>query len=97
MADAGDTSLETSLCAVERRCSSTGRLCGVDDRGCQDEAIASGLEVICERPDPRAYVYCPPGARDSGAMWILLGFAMAVAIVGSIVAWVLLRKRLGEG
>lgn len=89
---------ENALCTVERKCSSTGRACGVDDRDCQAAAIANGLEVICERPEPRGYVYCPPGGeqRDSSAVWVLLAFAIAVAVVGSIVSFVLIRKRLGQ-
>ncbi len=89
---------DPSPCTVERKCSSTGRACAVEDRACQSEAVASGLEVTCERVEPRGYVYCPPGGqqRDSSAVWILLAFAMAVAVVGSVVSWLLIRKRLAS-
>ena len=92
----GRMASEMALCSVERKCSSTGVTCSIDDRVCQSEAVAHGLEVTCERPDPRAFIYCPPGGqqRDSGAVWILLAFAMAVAVVGSIVSWMLIRRRV---
>lgn len=90
------TEPEPSACTVEKKCSSAGRLCAPDDRVCQSEAVASGLEVTCERLEPRGYVYCPPGAqqRDSGVVWILLAVALAIAAFGSIAAYFLLRKRL---
>ena len=83
-----------SPCTVERKCSSTGKACGVDDRACQSEAIAAGLEITCERVEPRGYVYCPPGGeqRDSGVVWLLLAVAIAIAVVGSVLAYFLLRK-----
>ncbi|MBN9167344.1 MAG: hypothetical protein BGO98_03635 [Myxococcales bacterium 68-20] len=83
-------------CTVQQRCSSTGRQCGTDDRACQSEAVANGLEVMCERVEPRAYVYCPPGAeqRDSGVVWILLAVAVGIAAFGAIAAYFMLfRKR----
>jgi hypothetical protein len=89
---------ETSPCTVERKCSSTGKTCAVLDRTCQSEAIASGLEVTCERVEPRGYVYCPPGGqqRDSSVVWILLVFAIAVAVVGSVLFYLQIRKRTTE-
>jgi hypothetical protein len=92
-------STDTSPCSIERRCSSTGRLCARDSRSCQDEAIASGLEITCERNDGSEYVYCPPGAsqRDSGVVWLLLVVAMAIALIGGAVSWRLFRQRLGSG
>ena len=85
-----------SLCTIERKCSSVGRLCGVDDRACQSEAIGSGLEITCERVEPRAYVYCPPGGqqRDSSVVWILLLVAICVAAMGGFVSWRVLRGQL---
>lgn len=87
---------DLSPCTIERKCSSTGRACAIDDRVCQSEAIASGLEVTCERVEPRGYVYCPPGGeqRDSGVVWILLAVAFAVAVFGGVLAFVLLRRRI---
>ncbi|MDF2697682.1 MAG: hypothetical protein K0S65_6065 [Labilithrix sp.] len=90
--------IDSSPCTVERKCSSTGKVCTVDDRACQNEAVAKGLEVTCERVEPRGYVYCPPGAeqRDSGVVWILLGFAIAVAAIGSVLSYLLIRKRVSS-
>lgn len=87
---------ESSLCTVERKCSSTGKLCPTDDRACQSQAVAEGLEVTCERASPRAFVYCPPGGeqRDSGIVWILLAVAVGFAIFGGLTAYFFLRKRL---
>lgn len=86
---------DPSPCTVERKCSSAGKACAVEDRICQSEAIASGLEVTCERVEPRAWVYCPPGAqqRDSSGVWILLAVAIAVAAIGSILSYFLIRRR----
>jgi hypothetical protein len=90
--------IDTSPCTVERKCSSTGKACGVEDRACQSEAIRQGLEVTCERVEPRGYVYCPPGAqqRDSGFVWIFLLVAITVAVVGALASFFLLRKRLSS-
>jgi hypothetical protein len=87
---------DPSPCTVERKCSSTGKLCSAEDRACQSEAVASGLEVTCERVEPRGYVYCPPGGeqRDSGIVWLLLAVALAIAAVGGVVSFIVLRKRL---
>ena len=89
-------SSETALCSVERKCSSTGVACAVDDRSCQDAAIARGLEIICERPEPRGFVYCPPGAQqhDSTVVWVLLGVAFLVAALGGIGAFVVFRRKV---
>jgi hypothetical protein len=86
---------DPSPCTVERKCSSTGRACALEDRSCQAEAIASGLEVTCERVEPREWIYCPPGAqqRDSSAVWVLLAFALAVAAIGSVLSYMLIRKQ----
>lgn len=89
---------DTAPCRVERKCSAAGRACGVEDRACQDDAVARGLEIVCERPEPRGYVYCPPGAeqRDSSVVWILLAVAVAIAAVGGVLSYVVFRKRLAS-
>ena len=95
---------DSSPCTIERKCSSTGKTCSVEDRACQSAAIASGLEVTCEQTNAadggltleRSYVYCPPGGeqRDSSVVWILLAFAIGIAAIGSVLSWLLiLRKR----
>lgn len=88
--------LESERCTVERKCSSAGRACRVDDRTCQSDAVARGLEVTCERADPAGYVYCPPGGaqRDSGIVWVLLAVAIGIAAVGGILSYLILRKRI---
>jgi hypothetical protein len=85
-------------CSVERKCSSTGRACLVDDRACQNAAIAEGLEVTCERVEPRGWIYCPPGGqqRDSGVVWILLAVALAVAAIGGVISFRVFRRRLKD-
>lgn len=85
-------------CSVQRKCSSTGVACNPDDRTCQTDAIGRGLEVTCERVEPRAYVYCPPGAeqRDSSIVWILLLVAVGVAVVGGVLSFLAFRKRLSS-
>jgi hypothetical protein len=87
-----------STCTIERKCSSAGKLCSSEDRACQSKAIADGLEITCEQRtvEPRNYVYCPPGAqqRDSTVVWILLVVAVLVAMIGGLLSFVLLRKRL---
>jgi hypothetical protein len=81
-------------CTIERRCSSSGKLCGAEDRACQSDATSRGLEITCERADPPAYLYCPPGAeqRDASVVWILLLVAFAIAIVGGAIAYFVFRK-----
>jgi hypothetical protein len=85
-----------SICSVERKCSSTGKACAVDDRACQSDAIGRSLEITCERSDPPTYVYCPPGGeqRDSNVVWILLVVAVAIAAVGGVLSYFVFRKRL---
>jgi hypothetical protein len=89
----------SDLCSVERKCSSTGAACGVDDRACQSDAISKGLEITCERAEPPGYVYCPPGGqqRDSGFVWILLLVAIGVAAVGGVVAVLIFRRATRDG
>jgi hypothetical protein len=87
-----------TTCTVERKCSSTGKMCFAEDRACKDDAVAKGLEIICERKNsleaPDSYVYCPPGAeqRDSNIVWILLVVAVVVAAAGGLVAFLVFRK-----
>ncbi len=87
---------EMARCTVARKCSSTGKACGRDDRACQSSAIAEGLEITCERSDTATYVYCPPGAaqRDGTIVWVLLVVAVMVATIGGVLSFVLLKKRL---
>lgn len=84
-------------CSVNRNCSSTGVACDPDDRACTEKARADNLEVKCEQQctSARRLVYCPPdtGRSDSKVVWILLSFAVLLALVGSTVLWVVLRKR----
>ena len=88
----------SELCIVERKCSSAGVACGVDDRSCQSDAIQKGLEITCERTEPHGYVYCPPGGqqRDSGFVWILLLIAIGVAAAGGVVAVLILRRAVSK-
>ncbi len=85
---------DSSPCTVERKCSSTGKTCGVDDRSCQSAAVAQGLEITCERTEPSMYVYCPPGGqqRDSGIVWVLLLVAFGIAAMGGLLAWRVLGR-----
>lgn len=73
-------------------------MCGIDDRACQSDAVGRGLEVTCERIEPRGYVYCPPGGeqRDSSIVWILLLVAIGVAAIGAIVSVVIFRRALNK-
>jgi hypothetical protein len=89
-------------CSVERKCSSVGKMCGVDDRACQGDAIAQGLEITCENTNrtdittaSTSYVYCPPGGqqRDSNIVWILLSVSVLVAVAGAI-SILAIRRRL---
>ena len=86
----------SSPCTVQRKCSSVGVMCGVEDRTCQGDAIQRGLEITCEHIEPRGFVYCPPGAqqRDSNIVWILLLVACSVAAVGGALSYLMLRKKL---
>jgi hypothetical protein len=62
-----------------------------------NDATSRGLEIICEdkRPPATKLVYCPPdtGHADSKVVWILLAAAALLAIGGSAVAWLVLRKK----
>lgn len=84
-------------CSVIRNCSSTGIACETDDRECAERARVQSLEVKCEQHCARTtrLVYCPPdtGRSDSKVVWILLALAVVLAVVGSAVAWVVLRKK----
>ena len=86
---------DPSPCTVERKCSSAGKACAGEDRVCHGDAIATGLEITCERVEPRGYVYCPPGAqqRDSSVVWVLLAVALGLAVFGGLAAYLALRKR----
>lgn len=83
------------LCTKNRRCSATGLACEVEDRACNNEAASRGLQVICEDAQKRTMVWCPPDTArsDSPLMWVLLAFAMLLAVGGSIAAWLVLRKK----
>jgi hypothetical protein len=85
-------------CSVTMKCSASGLECSTDDRACADTARERGLEIVCDRPDgpQRRFVYCPPGAtaRDSNVVWILLGVAALVAIVGAVVTTILIGRRV---
>jgi hypothetical protein len=75
-------------------CSSTGLACAESNRACRDEARQRGLEIICEAPDG-SFVYCPTltgRGGDTNALWILLALAIAIAIGGSSIAWLALRR-----
>jgi hypothetical protein len=86
-------------CSVIRNCSSTGIACELDDRACAERARERSLEVKCEQQctSSTRLVYCPPdtGRSDSKVVWVLLAVAVALAAVGSAVAWVVLRKKDG--
>lgn len=71
--------------------------CAADDGTCQSEAASRGLQVICEDAAKTTMVWCPPDTArsDSPFVWVLLAAAMALALGGSIVAWLLLRKKRG--
>ncbi len=84
-------------CSVIRTCSSTGMACDPADRACTELARSKALEIKCEQPctgGPR-FVYCPAdtGRADSGVVWILLGVALLLAVGGSALFWMLLRKK----
>lgn len=83
-------------CSVNRNCSSTGVACLPEDRDCTNGATAKGLEVKCEQTcdTGKVFVYCPPdtGRSDSGFVWILLALAGTLAVGGTGLAWMVLRK-----
>ncbi len=95
MSGPGGPSGAVESCTVERRCSSTGLACGADDRVCTNEASTRGLQVICEDASKKTMVWCPPDTArsDSNVVWILLLLAFVLAIGGSTIAWVVLRKK----
>ena len=85
-------------CSVNRNCSSTGFACEPDDRACLSRARELDLEVKCEQRCDEGkvrLVYCPQdaGRSDSKVVWILLSFAVVLAVGGSSVAWLVLRKK----
>lgn len=84
-------------CSVNRSCSSTGVACRPDDRSCTEQARGKDLEVKCEQrcSDGERLVYCPPdaGRSESKVVWLLLAVAGVLAIGGSAVLWVVLRKK----
>lgn len=85
-------------CSVIRACSSTGMACDPADRACTELARSKDLQVRCEQKctgGPTRFVYCPVGAgqEDSGIVWILLGIAGLLAVGGSVLFWLLLRKK----
>jgi hypothetical protein len=84
-------------CSVALKCSSEGIECRSSDRACQDRARAHNLEVACDVPGDgeSVYVYCPKltNQRDSSAVWLLFVVAVAVALIGSAVLWLAMRKR----
>ena len=88
-------------CSVYRNCSSTGVVCDPEDRACASEAQSKNLEVKCEQTctTGKRFVYCPPdtGRSDSSFVWVLLVLAVAIAIIGGTMAWVVLRKTRDEG
>ena len=91
-----DAPICDQICSINRNCSSTGVACAPEDRDCTNGAVAKGLEVKCEQScdTGKRFVYCPPdtGRSDSGFVWILLALAGALAVGGTGVAWMVLRK-----
>jgi hypothetical protein len=84
-------------CSVIRHCSSTGVACDPADRACSEAARSRDLEVKCEQQctDGQRLVYCPPdtGRSDPRIVWILLSVAVVLAVGGTTLAWVVLRKK----
>lgn len=84
------------ICSVNRNCSSTGVACDPGDRACTNGATSKGLEVKCEQScdSGKMFIYCPPeaGRSDSGFVWVLLALAGALAVGGTGVAWMVLKK-----
>ncbi len=95
IARADDLPDVNEVCTVNRRCSSTGMVCAAEDRDCVGKAVEQGLQVICEDRSKRRMVYCPPDTArsDSRVVWILLALAGTLAVGGSSLAWVVLRKK----
>jgi hypothetical protein len=71
--------------------------CEPSDRACTELARSKDLEVRCEQTcdGGKQLVYCPPDTRraDSGIVWILLAVAMLLAVGGSALFWLVLRKK----
>jgi hypothetical protein len=71
--------------------------CEPSDRACTELARSKDLEVRCEQTcgGGQQLVYCPPdtGRADSGIVWILLAVAMLLAVGGSALFWLVLRKK----
>lgn len=84
-------------CSVNRNCSSTGIACEPGDRACTGDATSRNLEVKCEQQCTAGtrLVYCPPdtGRSDSRVVWLLLSMAVVLAVAGSTVTWLALRKK----
>lgn len=84
-------------CSVNRSCSSTGMACDPSDRACTELARSKALEVRCEQQctGGQRFVYCPAdtGRADSGIVWILLAVAGLLAVGGSGLFWIVLRKK----
>ena len=84
-------------CSVLRSCSSTGVACRPDDRSCAEQARGRELEVKCEQAcdDGLRLVYCPPdaGHSDSRVVWILLGVAVLLSVVGSAFLIAIIKKK----
>jgi hypothetical protein len=71
--------------------------CDPGDRACTELARSKDLEVRCEQQctGGQQLVYCPPdtGRADSGIVWILLAVALLLAIGGSALLWMVIRKK----
>ena len=84
-------------CSVIRNCSSAGVACKEGDRSCAEEARSRDLEVKCEQEcdSGKQLIYCPPdtGRSDSKVVWLLLATAVAIAVAGGGLLWVILRKK----
>jgi hypothetical protein len=84
-------------CSVMRNCSSTGVACEPADRACAESARGRDLEVKCEQQcsDGQRLIYCPPdtGRSDSRVVWMLLSLAVVLAVAGSSVLWLVMRKK----
>ncbi len=78
---------QTDPCSVERKCSSDGVMCARNDATCKSDATSRQLEILCTTEGEENFVYCPrlTGHADSKAIWVLLGFAVLVAVGGLLV------------
>ena len=88
------TTPQTDPCTIERKCSSTGVLCGSNDATCKSDANSRQLEILCTTEDGTSFLYCPSntGRSDSKAVWVLLFFAVLLAVGGALVARRLFRS-----